>query len=88
MIAYPSLLVPAAVQAGMSVPADPDADFNKEEFPHFWVFRQIQCGAPMPSPDAHWENAKVIAKLSVAELKTVTMFGLVKLGCQFGYTTP
>ena len=37
MLAFPSMLISAAIEADMSVPDDPD-NFAAEDYPHFHVF--------------------------------------------------
>lgn len=78
MMAFPSMIAPAAEGAGMAVPPDPD-NYDKEEYPHFFVFCQVQLGVPM-QPNDHWENAKVIAKIPTDELKTLGLQDLVAKG--------
>ncbi len=86
MIAFPSMLASAAAEAGMKVPEDPDA-FDPEEFPHFAVFCKAQLGAPMPSPDSHWENAKVVAAIPADKIMSVTMAELRATGFAVGFSS-
>lgn len=79
MIAFPGMLLTPAKDAGMKVPDDAE-NFNKEEYPHFYVFLQVQLGAPMPFPSAHFENAKVIAQLSDDEILNITYAELLEKG--------
>ena len=78
MMAFPGMLVPAAEQAGMKVPEDPD-EFDAEEFPHFQVFCNAQLCRPM-TPGEHWENAKVIAEIPDAEIRMLTLPDLIGRG--------
>ena len=78
MIAFPSMLVSAAEQAGMKVPDNPD-DFNREDYKHFFVFCNAQLCRPM-SPGEHWDNAKVIAEIPEEEITTVTLEDLIDRG--------
>jgi hypothetical protein len=79
MIAFEGLLIPHAEAAGMKVPPNPE-EFDAAQYPHFRVFCNVQIGSPMPSPTAPSENARVIAKLTKAEVQTVTLERLVDLG--------
>ena len=84
MIAFPFLLIEPAVKAGIKVPENDDAvdklDQLRETHPHWFVYCTLQLGNPMPSPDSHWNNAEVIAKLSDEEIKKVTVEDLIQLG--------
>ena len=84
MIAFPAMLLEPARQAGMKTPPDADC-FNGENFPHFAVFCNVQLGGPMPSPDAHWSNANVIAAIPDDKIKTVTFNQLIAAGLVVGY---
>lgn len=82
MFAFPSMLTRAAEQAGMKAPSDEDADsdnFNKEDYPHFWVFCLLQLNRPM-QPGEHWDNAKVIAEIPEDKLKSMTPVDFVQAG--------
>lgn len=79
MIAIPALLVNPAEEAGMKVPDDPE-DFDAEEFPHFHVFLLLQLGRRMPTPSAHWENAKIVAAVPDAKIKKMTAADFNALG--------
>ena len=79
MIAYPRMLVEAAVQAGMKVPENPD-HFDKWEFSHFEVFIKAQIGKKTNYPGEHWDNAHIIAGFTEEAIRTVTMPELVKKG--------
>ena len=81
MMAFPGMLVDAATQAGMAVPLDPDR-FSNNDFPHFFVFCQLQLGRRM-AWDEHWENAKVIAQIPVEELKKLTLEGFIARGLRY-----
>lgn len=79
MIAFPGMLIRPAKDAGMKVPDDPD-DFDKGAYPHFYVYMQAQLGAPMPFPDAPFENAKVIAAIPDEEITKITYQELLEKG--------
>jgi len=83
MIAFPSILAAYAIEAGMKVPDNPD-EFDKEQFPHFFIFCAMQLGAPMPHAAAGWENAKAIAAIPEEDLKTITADDIYKRGFQIG----
>lgn len=83
MIAFPGMLIMPAEKAGMKVPIDAD-DFDPKAFPHFDVFIKVQVGAPMPYWSAHWDNAKLIAKLSDEEIKIITYDQLLEKGFAVG----
>ncbi len=79
MMAYPSMLVEAAIKAGMEVPLNPDERFDEIKFPHFHLFCETQLGRKIRWGE-HWENAKVIASLPVDELNSVTIADLRSRG--------
>ena len=79
MMAFATMLVPAASAAGMTVPDDPE-DFNADEFPHFHVFCVLQLGKPMRTPGECWENAKVIAGIPGDLICHITVGGCVDRG--------
>lgn len=79
MIAFPGMLVQPAKDAGMKVPDDPE-DFDKDSYPHFYVYVLVQLGAPMPFPSAHYENAKVIASIPEEEIVKISYQELLEKG--------
>jgi hypothetical protein len=76
------LLAPAKA-AGIKVPEDPDK-YDKQEYMHFHVFEMIQLGAPMPFPDAHFQNAQLIAEFSEEEITKITYNDLLEKGLAIG----
>lgn len=87
MIALPVALAHAAQQAGIKTPENPDAfdsDDNRENFAHFFVYCAMQLGASQPYPGCHFENAKLIAELSEAEVKKITYEQLIEKGFAVG----
>lgn len=87
MFAFPSMLVPAAEEAGMKVP--PDADqFDNPEYPHFAVFCAMQLGQPFPYAGVVWDNAKVIAEIPDDRIMQVTHNDLDEAGFAVGYPLP
>jgi hypothetical protein len=81
MIAFIEMLVEPAKKAGMNVPSDVD-NYDKNDFPHFWVLCTLQLGRPMPSMGCHWDNAKVIADIDLERLKTMTVEDFHNAGFQ------
>ena len=73
MIAFPSLLVAPAKEAGIKVPENLDV-YVPDDFMQWHVFTLWQLGRPMPWATVHWENAKLIADIpdeELLKLKTV-----------------
>lgn len=87
MLAFPEMIVEAAYEAGIEVPNN-FHDYDKDKYPHWFVFCQMQLGQPMPNPNSHWENAKVIAAIPDDQIKTVTPEQLCELGLQTGASIP
>lgn len=87
MIAFPETLIGPATEAGMKVPADPE-DFDPEQYPHFQVFLNVQLGAPLPSPNSHWENAKIVANISESKIREISLGELEELGFEIGFPIP
>ena len=87
MIAFPDMLLAPAQEAGIKTPPSTEA-YDKNEFPHFFVYASIQLGSPMPTPTSHWHNARVIAELDKEKIKTLTFEDLQALGIEVGYPTP
>ena len=78
MLAFPSMLVAPAKDAGMKAPPDAD-NFPQEEYPHFAYFCALQLCRRM-QPGEQWENAKIIAAVSDDEIKTMTLEGFLARG--------
>ena len=85
MLAFPEMIAPAAEEAGIKVPEDLE-NFDPKEYPHWLVFSKVQLGAPMPHASAHWENAKVVAKVPEDKIKLVTLKELEELGLAVGFS--
>lgn len=79
MIASPGILASIARRAEIAVPDDLDA-YEPDAYPHFHVFMIVQLGAPMPWADVAHENAALIAKLPVSDLKKMTFEDFVARG--------
>lgn len=78
MIVFPEMLVEAARQAKMKVPADPE-NYDQKKYLHWHVFCAIQlCRSTRPGE--HWDNAKIIAKLPVKRVMNITLAELLELG--------
>lgn len=81
MLVFQNLIVPAAKGAGMKVPpedlldkgnASGESTWDRNEYPHFFIFCILQLGRSMSSPTQHWENAKAIVKIPETDLRTMT----------------
>lgn len=92
MIAFPGMLLGPAHEAGIKTPpdnvVDDDNKFDPQEYPHWMVFCNLQLGSSMPTPTAHWENAKVIAAIPEDKIRTMTYQDIMELGFQIGNSTP
>lgn len=85
MIVFEGLIAVAAKKAGMKTPPEEQLDvkvggWDKKDYPHFFVFCNLQLGRSMSSPNQHWENAKVIAAIPEEKLKTMTVEDFVAAG--------
>ena len=87
MFAFAEMLVPAAKAAGIKLPEDVN-NYNKNEFPHWFIYTALQLGAPMPYMSAHIDNAKIIAGIPEDKLKTMVLSDFEALGINIGYPTP
>lgn len=81
MLAFPGMLVPHASSAGMKVPKDPE-NFDANEYPHFYVYREFQLGRSILRGTSHWENAKIIAEIPEDRIRLVTFDELLELGVE------
>ena len=79
MIIFPSMLCSAADAAGIAYPANVDDDYDKDAYPHWHILCATQLSRSC-QPGEHFENAKVIAKLEVEAMKTMTLEDFVKIG--------
>lgn len=83
MIPHIGLLLRPAEEAGIKVPegiTEDNLDSFRESHPHFFVYCMLQMNAPLPSPSAHWGNAKVVAAISGKEITQVTEPDLLARG--------
>lgn len=85
MKAFPEMVAPAAEEAGIKLPPDLE-HYNKEQYPHWFVFCRMQLGQPMPYPGVDWDNAKVIALLDSEEITKVTPKRLLTMGFSIGFS--
>ncbi len=89
MLVFPTMLVPAAERANIAVPPDltdeTDIEKIKNEFPHFFVFCQVQLSRPMSEWTSHWDNAEVIARVPADEIRQITLEKLVSMGLEYAY---
>lgn len=79
MIAFASMLVHPAQEAGIRVPPNPERYWRKKWI-KWHVFLNVQLGASLPFPSAHWENAKIIAGIDEDRLKRMTFADLIAVG--------
>lgn len=82
MLAFPGMLVGPASRAGMKVPPNPE-DFDRDQYPHFFVFCAVQLGRRMSDPGQAWDNAEVLAAIPEDEIKTLTLMGLMQRGLHY-----
>lgn len=74
MIAFIGMAAAAARAAGMKTPPDEELNtFNSSDYPHFYVYSNMQLGRRCPSSTSHWHNARLVAGISDDEIKTVTV---------------
>ena len=85
MLAFPEMIAPAAKEAGMKVPENLE-DFDPKKYPHWQVFCKVQLGAPMPNASAHWDNAKIVTKVSEDKIMQVSYEELVGMGLTIGFS--
>lgn len=79
MVAFPGMLIGPAQRANIKVPDDPN-NYDENEYPHFFVFCQMQLGRSMPNPTSHWNNAAIIAKISDDEIRRVSYNDIINMG--------
>jgi hypothetical protein len=84
MLVFPSMLIPAAIAAGIKVPKDVD-NFDSNEFPYFSVFCTIQLCRPMHVLSEHWDNAKIIADIPDKKIRKITIIDLINKGLSISF---
>lgn len=84
MMCFKGMLVNIAKKAGMKVPSNPDDEetWDREDYPHFFVFCMLQLNRPMDW-DEPSENAAIIAAVPEEKLKTMTVPDFLALGLRF-----
>lgn len=82
MIVFPSMLIKAAKEVNMAVPepVPEDIDSIKDDYPHFFVFCQVQLCRSLVYWGEHFDNAKVIMKFSEEEIMEITLDDLFNAG--------
>lgn len=88
MLAFPGMLIDAAVSAGMAVPPEEQVDemkFDVNLYPHFFVFCMIQLARPVAYHGEHWENAKVISSVPESDIRRVTLDNLIEKGLSYQF---
>lgn len=75
MIQRPETLIDVAGEAGIQVPADIH-NYKSSEFPHWHVFCMAQMDRPMPKPDSHVRNAKIIAAITPEEIAQLSLWAI------------
>ena len=74
--------VNAAKKAGMKTPEDPDNGYDKEKYPHFFIYCMVQLCRRIRWGE-HWDNAVVVAKIKEEKLKTITLEQLIAMGLEY-----
>lgn len=87
MFAFPEMLRKPAETAGIAVPADTE-HYKPSDFPHWFVYVNMQLGASMPFPGAPWDNAKLIASYDIKKITHVTPKQLIDAGFAIGVKAP
>ena len=87
MICIPEMLAACAEKAGITLPKD-IRNYDADKFPHWYVYKLMQSGAPMPYASAHWDNAKVIAAIPNDRIMKVTYDEVIEMGFAVGYSKP
>lgn len=79
MLAFDKMLIDAAKNAGIEIPSDLD-NYNRDQFPHWYIFCISQLGRPCPFPGCHYDNAKIISSISKDEIQKVSLSDLEEKG--------
>lgn len=84
MIAFPSMLVQVAQDAGMKVPDDPNAfEEHRDECPHFFCFCVLQLARSVVYHGEHFDNAKIIAAIPKKRLMKMTLQDFLNAGVHY-----
>jgi len=68
MITQAETLVEAAKAAGIDVPPN-IREYSKDDYPWWHLYRISQIDRPMPHPDSHQKNARVIADIKADRIR-------------------
>ena len=86
MLMIASLLIGAATEAGIETPPEDElmtASYDRNKYLYWHVLCITQLNRPM-SPGEHFENAKNLAKIPIADLMAMTVEQLQAAGCNCG----
>lgn len=79
MFAFPGMLRRFAWQAGMPTPPDAE-NYDREQYPHFEVYRNWQLGRSLRHLEAPQWNADLIANIPEEQIRKVTWGELEQMG--------
>lgn len=86
MLVFEGMLVDSAERAGMKIPPAEELDtapgFDKDKYPHFYVYCLLQLGRSMDW-DEPWTNAKVIAGIPEDKLRAMTIEDFMAAGLRY-----
>lgn len=86
MLAFASMLLSAADEAGIKHPPEDQVDemsYDRDQYPHWHVLCVTQLSRPMVHGE-HFENAVALSKISEDALKTMTINDLREAGVGCG----
>lgn len=75
------MVAKTARDAGIDVPPDPEK-YDADLFPHWHVYLAVQIGRQIDDYASVSENAKIISKISVEEIRAVTFADLIAKGVE------
>jgi hypothetical protein len=70
------MIVKFAKAGGIKVPRNPDGEWDKQKYLHFWVLCEVTLGRPLSWHRAGItieENARMIAAIPVGDLNKMTL---------------
>ncbi len=70
MITDKAHLIAPATNARISIPADIE-HYDKELYPYWHAFCELQMGRPLQTARSHFRNARVIAGLSATTISSI-----------------
>lgn len=79
MIAISGMLVGPAENAGIKVPKNVE-DYDKNEYPYWYVYTTMQLGRRMSNPSSHWSNAKIIVSIPEDKIKVIELGEVLAMG--------